>query len=60
MLDESAVQVRLLLTRSFGAAASLGALLCAAPAFAASCEDLANLKLPDTTIESAQIVPAGD
>ena len=31
----------------------------AAPAFAASCESLASLSLPDTTINSAQVVPAG-
>ena len=31
----------------------------ASPAFAASCESLASLALPNTTITSAQIVPAG-
>ena len=31
----------------------------AAPAFAASCDSLASLALPDTTITSAQLVPAG-
>jgi len=37
------------------------ATVCAsAPAHASSCEDLRGLKLPDTTIESAQSVPAGD
>jgi hypothetical protein len=41
---------------SFAAAA----LVCSAPAFASSCEDLANLKLTDTTIETAETVPAGD
>jgi feruloyl esterase len=40
---------------------SLLVLMCsiAAPAFAASCESLASLALPDATITSAQIVPAG-
>lgn len=38
----------------------LAALACASPALASSCEDLAGLKLPDTTIETAQTVPAGD
>ena len=31
----------------------------ASPAFAASCESLAPLALPDSTITSAQVVPAG-
>jgi len=31
----------------------------ASPTFAATCESLASLALPDTTITSAQIVPAG-
>jgi feruloyl esterase len=35
-------------------------LLAAAPAVAASCEDLASLSLPDTTIMLAQSVPAGE
>ena len=34
--------------------------LIAAPAFAASCEGLASLALPQTTITMAQIVPAGE
>ena len=40
---------------------SLLVLACAiaSPAFAASCESLASLALPNTTITSAQIVPAG-
>ena len=38
----------------------LAALACSSPALAGSCEDLASLKLPDTTIETAQAVPAGD
>jgi feruloyl esterase len=33
--------------------------VCALPAFAASCEGLASLSLPDAKITSAQIVPAG-
>ena len=66
MFDESAIQVRLLpkrslwLKRSLCAAVSLAALACSAPAFASSCEDLASLKLTDTTIETAETVPAGD
>ena len=66
MSDEGATQVLPLLKRSLslkrflGAAVSLATLVCAAPAFAASCEDLASLKLPDTTIETAQTIPAGD
>ncbi|HEV2990984.1 MAG TPA: tannase/feruloyl esterase family alpha/beta hydrolase [Candidatus Angelobacter sp.] len=35
-------------------------LIMAAPAFAASCESLSSLKLPDTTITSAQSVAAGE
>ena len=35
-------------------------LLAAAPALAASCEDLAGLSLPDTTVMLAQSVPAGE
>jgi feruloyl esterase len=35
------------------------ACLIAAPAFAASCESLASLALPDTTITTAQVVAAG-
>jgi feruloyl esterase len=42
-------------------AISLAAFCLSAPAYAAaSCEELANLKLPDTTIESAKSVPADD
>src|SRR5260370_32403904 len=33
--------------------------LAATPALAVPCENLANLKLPDTTITSAQVVAAG-
>ena len=35
-------------------------LAAAAPAAAASCESLTDLKLPDTTITLAQPVPAGE
>ena len=59
MSDEGAIQIRLLLKRSLGAAVSLAALTCSAPAFASSCEDLANLKLPDTTIETARTDSSG-
>jgi hypothetical protein len=54
MSDGGAIRVRLPLKRGLGAAISLATLCYAAPAFASSCEDLANLKLPDTTIETAQ------
>lgn len=40
-------------------AAGLGALAIASPGWAASCEDLAGLKLPGTVIKSAEAVPAG-
>src|SRR5262249_13314642 len=46
--------------RKFPIATSLAALtLAATPAWGATCESLRNLKLPDTTITSAQEVPAG-
>lgn len=38
---------------------ALGALTCALPAWGASCESLASLALPDTTITLAQTVAAG-
>jgi hypothetical protein len=60
MSEDGAIRVRLPLKRSLGAAVSLATLCYAGPAFASSCEDLANLKLPDTTIETAQTIPAGD
>lgn len=60
MSDEGRRDIRLALTHLLASAVSLGALGCAAPAFASSCDDLAGLKLPDTTIETAQAVPAGD
>ena len=49
------------LDRNTKAAFLLIALIISAcsPAFAASCESLATLKLPDTTITSAQQVAAG-
>lgn len=51
---------RLPIATLFRAAVPLAIVYGAAPAAAASCEDLANLKLPDTTIETAQTVPSGD
>ena len=60
MSEERASRVRFLPKRSLCAAVSLAALSCSTSAFASSCEDLTNLKLPDTTIETAQTVPAGD
>ena len=36
------------------------ACLTAVPTFAASCDSLATLALPDTTITMAQVVPAGE
>jgi feruloyl esterase len=60
MSEDGASQVRFLPKRAFCAAVSLATLSCSASAFASSCEDLAKLKLPDTTIETAQTVPAGD
>ena len=59
MSEEGARRVRLS-KRALCAAVSLAALLCAAPAFASSCEDLVSLKLTDTAIETAQSIPAGD
>jgi len=40
-------------------AISLGAVLCAAPVFSATCESLSSLSLPDTMITMAQPVAAG-
>jgi feruloyl esterase len=37
----------------------LACILCALPAFAATCDSLASLSLPDTRITSAQVVAAG-
>ena len=59
-MSEGACDMRSALKTMLAAAVSVAALGCAAPAFAASCEDLASLKLPDTTIETAQSIPAGD
>ena len=42
------------------ASVSFAALSYSTPAFASSCGDLTGLKLPNTTIETAQSVPAGD
>ena len=41
-------------------AISLSVLFAASGARAAQCEDLANLKLPDTTIDKVESIPAGD
>ena len=60
MFDQSAREIGFPLSAILSAAVSVAALSCATPAFAASCEDLASLKLPDTTIISAQSVPSGD
>ena len=60
MSEERASRFRFLPKRSLCAAVSLAALSCSTSAFASSCEDLTDLKLPDTTIETAQTVPAGD
>ena len=49
MSDDGAIQFRLAQALALRRGL-LRALACSAPAFAASCEDLANLKLPDTTI----------
>jgi feruloyl esterase len=61
MLDHGARDGRFRINFFLLPAVSAAALLCAAGAYAAStCEDLAGLKLPDTTIQTAQSVPAGD
>lgn len=59
-MSEGARDMRSALKAALTAAVSVAALGCAAPAFASSCEDLASLKLPDTTIDSAQSIAAGD
>ena len=59
-MSEGARDIRSAVKTVLAAAVSVAALSCAAPAFASSCEDLASLKLPDTTIETAQSIPAGD
>ena len=41
-------------------AATLVSFIVASPCYAASCEDLLNLKLPNVTIETAEQVAAGD
>ncbi len=60
MFDQSARDDRFPFSFAFSAAVSAAALCGSAPAHASSCEDLTSLKLPDTTIESAQSLPAGD
>ncbi|HEY1780654.1 MAG TPA: tannase/feruloyl esterase family alpha/beta hydrolase [Roseiarcus sp.] len=59
-MSEGARDTRFARKAVLAAAVSVAALGCAAPAFAASCEGLVSLKLPDTTIETAQSIPAGD
>lgn len=59
-MSQGARDMRFALKTMLAAAVSVAALACAAPAFASSCEDLARLKLPDTAIETAQSIPAGD
>jgi feruloyl esterase len=59
-MPEGARDVRFPLKTLLSAWVSVAALCCSAPALASSCEDLASLKLPDTTIETAQTVAAGD
>ena len=41
-------------------AVAFSATVWSAPSWAAGCEDLANLKLADTTIKSAESIPAGE
>jgi hypothetical protein len=47
-------------TLLLASAATLAAFIVASPCYAASCEDLLNLKLPNVTIKSAERVAAGD
>ena len=54
MSDEGAHDLRFPLKRSLFAAVSSAALSFSATALASTCEDLAALKLPNTTIETAQ------
>ena len=60
MSKKSARAVAFPLNLLISAAIPVAALCCASQADASSCEGLASLKLPDTTIESAQSVPSGD
>lgn len=60
MSDEGAHDIRFPLRLSLAAAVSLAALCCSTATYASSCEELTTLKLPDTTIESAESIPAGD
>jgi hypothetical protein len=57
MVDKSrAFRMRLLVST----AVAFSAAVWSAPSWAAACEDLVNLKLADTTIKSAESIPAGD
>ena len=58
MVNESSRAFRMKLLVS--TAIALSASLWAAPSWAAGCEDMLNLKLADTTIKSAESIPAGD
>jgi hypothetical protein len=58
MVDKSSRAFRMKLLVS--TAVAFSAPFWSAPSWAAGCEDLANLKLPDTTIKSAESIPAGD
>jgi hypothetical protein len=58
MVDKSSRAFRMKLLVS--TAVAFSAPFWSAPSWAAGCEDLANLKLSDTTIKSAESIPAGD
>lgn len=60
MSVEGARGVGFPLKRSLCGAISVAALFWSQPVFASSCEGLTGIKIPDTTIEAAQSVPAGD
>jgi len=60
MSKKSARAVAFPLNLLISAAIPVAGLCCSSRADASSCEGLASLKLPDTTIESAQSVPSGD
>ena len=58
MVDKGSRAFRMKLLVS--TAVAFSAPLWSAPSWAAGCEDLVNLKLADTTIKSAESIPAGD
>jgi hypothetical protein len=60
MFDKRARAVRCPLSLLLSAVSAAAFCCATTTAFAAACEDLASLKLSDTTIETAQTVPAGD